>query len=206
MIQTGEFSPMPQPAAVAVFCGSRFGADPAYATAARAAGEGLARAGIKLIYGGGKVGLMGLLADAAIEAGGMVSGIIPHFLSTREVMHERVTDLTVTDSMHSRKQSMFSQADAFLVLPGGLGTFDEAIEIITWRQLRLHDKPILIADIAGWARPLLAAVEGAIDGGFADASARRLFTVVPSIEAALQQLGTVLPGHDTARAADAARL
>ncbi len=205
MIQPGEASPMPQPA-VAVFCGSRFGADPAYATAARAAGAGLARAGIKLIYGGGKVGLMGLLADAAIEAGGTVSGIIPHFLSTREVMHERVDDLTVTDSMHSRKQSMFSQADAFLVLPGGLGTFDEAIEIITWRQLRLHDKPILIADIEGWARPLLAAVEGAIEDGFADASARGLFSVVPSIEAALQQLGAVLPGRHAARDADAARL
>ncbi len=206
MIQPGEFSPMPQPASVAVFCGSRFGVNPAYATAARATGAGLARAGIKLIYGGGKVGLMGLLADAAIEAGGMVSGIIPHFLSTREVMHERVADLTVTDSMHSRKQSMFSQADAFLVLPGGLGTFDEAIEIITWRQLRLHDKPVLIADIEGWARPLLAALEGAIEDGFADASARRLFTVVPSIEAALRQLGAMLPECDAARDTDAARL
>ena len=206
MIHPAESGTTPQPAAVAVFCGSRFGANPAYATAARAAGEGLARAGIKLIYGGGKVGLMGLLADAAIEAGGRVSGIIPHFLSTREVMHERVADLTVTDSMHSRKQSMFAQADAFLVLPGGLGTFDEAIEIITWRQLRLHDKPILVADIGGWAQPLLAAVDGAIEDGFADASARRLFSVVPSIEAALQQLGALLPQHHAAQAADAARL
>ena len=206
MIQPEEFSHTPQAASVAVFCGSRFGANPAYAIAARAAGAGLARAGIKLIYGGGKVGLMGLLADAAIEAGGLVSGIIPHFLSAREVMHERVADLTVTDSMHSRKQGMFSQADAFLVLPGGLGTFDEAIEIITWRQLRLHDKPILIADIEGWAGPLLAAVEGAIKEGFADASARRLFSVVPSVEAALQQLVALLPKHEAARATDAARL
>ncbi len=206
MIQPEEFSHTPQAASVAVFCGSRFGANPAYAIAARAAGAGLARAGIKLIYGGGKVGLMGLLADAAIEAGGLVSGIIPHFLSAREVMHERVADLTVTDSMHSRKQGMFSQADAFLVLPGGLGTFDEAIEIITWRQLRLHDKPILIADIEGWAGPLLAAVEGAIEEGFADASARRLFSVVPSVEAALQQLVALLPKHEAARATDAARL
>ncbi len=206
MIQPAQPSPLPQPAAVAVFCGSRFGANPAYAAAARATGEGLARAGIKLIYGGGKVGLMGLLADAAIEAGGMVSGIIPHFLSAREVMHERVADLTVTDSMHSRKQSMFAQADAFLVLPGGLGTFDEAIEIITWRQLRLHDKPILVVDIEGWARPLLAAVEGTIEDGFADESARRLFTVVPSIEVALQQLAVLLPERHIVQVADAARL
>lgn len=200
---------MPQIASVAVFCGSRFGANPAYAAAARATGEGLARAGIKLIYGGGKVGLMGVLADAVIDAGGEISGIIPHFLSTREVMHERVADLTVTDSMHSRKQSMFSQADAFLVLPGGLGTFDETIEIVTWRQLRLHDKPILIADIEGWAQPLLATIEGAIRDGFADASARSLFTVLPSIEIALASLAGLLSerlsggvGRDT----DAARL
>jgi uncharacterized protein (TIGR00730 family) len=197
---------MPQTASVAVFCGSRFGANPAYADAARATGEGLARAGIKLIYGGGKVGLMGVLADGAIKAGGEVSGIIPHFLSEREVMHERVADLTVTDSMHSRKQSMFSQADAFLVLPGGLGTFDETIEIVTWRQLRLHDKPILIADIAGWAQPLLATIENAVRDGFADPSARTLFTVVPSIEAALGLLTDLLSARDGDRETDAARL
>ncbi len=197
---------MPQTASVAVFCGSRFGASPAYAAAVRAAGEGLARAGIRLIYGGGKVGLMGVLADAAIEAGGQVSGIIPHFLSSREVMHERVDDLTVTDSMHSRKQSMFSQADAFLVLPGGLGTFDEAIEIITWRQLRLHDKPILIADIEGWAQPLLATIEGSIRDGFADASARALFDVVPDIETALARLAGHLHDLEPVRHTDATRL
>ena len=197
---------MPQPASVAVFCGSRFGANPAYAEAARATGDGLARAGIKLIYGGGKVGLMGVLADAAIDAGGEVGGIIPHFLSTREVMHERVADLTVTDSMHSRKQSMFSQADAFLVLPGGLGTFDETIEIVTWRQLRLHDKPILIVDIEGWAQPLLAMIERAIRDGFADPSARALFTVLPNVQTALKHLGGLLPDRVYRRDADAARL
>ena len=197
---------MPQTASVAVFCGSRFGANPAYAAAARATGEGFARAGIRLIYGGGKVGLMGMLADAVLDAGGDVSGVIPHFLSTREVMHERVADLTVTDSMHSRKQSMFSQADAFLVLPGGLGTFDEAIEIITWRQLRLHDKPVLIVDIEGWAQPLLAMIESAIRDGFADASARTLFTVLPTVETALEQLTGLLPDRVYKRDVDAARL
>ena len=197
---------IPQTAAVAVFCGSRFGANPAYAAAARATGEGFARAGIKLIYGGGKVGLMGVLADAVLDAGGDVSGIIPHFLSTREVMHERVADLTVTDSMHSRKQSMFSQADAFLVLPGGLGTFDETIEIVTWRQLRLHDKPILIADIEGWAQPMLAMIEGAIRDGFADASSRTLFTVLPSIETALEHLTRLLPDRGARRDTNVDRL
>ena len=201
---------MPDPTAraacVAVFCGSRFGANPAYTEAARATGEGLARAGIRLIYGGGKVGLMGVLADAAIAAGGQVSGIIPHFLSAREVMHEHVADLTVTDSMHSRKQRMFAGADAFLVLPGGLGTFDETIEIITWRQLRLHDKPIVIADIGGWAGALLAVIENAIEDGFADPSARALFSIATDVEAALGQLASVVPvRHEDARA-DVARL
>ncbi len=180
---------------IAVFCGSRFGSRAAYLEAAQATGAGLARAGIRLIYGGGRVGLMGALADAAIDAGGEVSGIIPHFLSTREVMHDRVTDLTVTDSMHTRKQGMFSQADAFLVLPGGLGTFDETIEIITWKQLRLHDKPILIADIDGWSAPLLAAIDASIEDGFADPSARRLFEVVPDVAAALARIAGLTPGR-----------
>nr|WP_321984871.1 TIGR00730 family Rossman fold protein [uncultured Lichenicoccus sp.] len=187
---------------VAVFCGSRFGSGPGYLEAARATGAGLARAGIRLIYGGGRVGLMGALADAALDAGGEVSGIIPHFLSTREVMHDRVTDLTVTDSMHTRKQDMFTQADAFLVLPGGLGTFDETIEIITWKQLRLHDKPILIADIDGWAAPLLATIDASIKDGFADPSARLLFEVVPDVDAALVRLAGLTPQVS----ADASRL
>lgn len=191
---------------VAVFCGSRFGNHPAYEIAARATGAGLARAGIRLIYGGGHVGLMGALADAAIAAGGQVSGIIPHFLKSREIMHEQVTDLKVTDSMHSRKQMMFGQADAFLVLPGGLGTFDETIEIITWRQLRLHDKPILIADIEGWAQKLIAAIAASVSDGFADPTVLNLFNVVPSIEAALAQLAALLPARPTPLHAGAARL
>ncbi len=173
---------------VAVFCGSRFGTDPAHRAAARMLGEGLARAGLRLIYGGGKVGLMGVLADAALDAGGSVSGVIPHFLQSREVMHAGVTDLTVTDSMHDRKQRMFAEADAFLVMPGGLGTFDETFEIITWRQLRLHDKPILIVDVLGWARSLIETIDDAIEGGFADASARALFEHLPDVPSALARL------------------
>lgn len=173
---------------VAVFCGSRFGNNQIYREAAEATGRGLAEAGIRLIYGGGKVGLMGVVADAALAAGGAVSGIIPHFLQTREVMHAGVEDLTVTDSMHSRKQKMFAEADAFLVLPGGLGTFDETFEIITWRQLRLHDKPILIVDVGGWARSLIATIDTAIADGFADASARALFEHVPDVSTALARL------------------
>ena len=178
---------------VAVFCGAHSGRDPAFAAAARALGQGLARAGIRLVYGGGRIGLMGAVADAALAAGGEVLGVIPDFLTRQEVAHQGIRDLVVTDSMHSRKQHMFMEADAFVSLPGGLGTLDETIEIITWRQLRLHNKPILLCDVAGSARPLLAVIEAAIAAGFAAAEARRLFEVVDGVPALLARLAALHP-------------
>ncbi|GAB6855279.1 LOG family protein [Asaia astilbis] len=175
-------------AAAAVFCGSRHGALPVFGEAARAMGAGLAQRQIHLVYGGGAVGLMGVVAEAALEAGGKVSGIIPSFLHDREVMNDRVTDLIVTDSMHERKRLMFAQADAFLILPGGLGTFDELMEIMTWRQLALHDKPIVIVNVADWAKHVIAALEAAVEQGLADPSARHLYEVVPGVEEALEFL------------------
>jgi hypothetical protein len=151
-------------------------------------GRGLAEAGIRLVYGGGRVGLMGAVADAALEAGGEVLGVIPEFLARLEVAHTGVDELTVTDSMHSRKQRMFAEADAFVSLPGGLGTLDETVEIITWRQLGLHDKPILLCDIAGSAAPLQAAIEAAITLGFAAARARDLFEVINGVAPLLERL------------------
>ena len=130
-------------------------------------GTGWREAGIRLVYGGGRIGLMGVMADAALAAGGTVLGVIPEFLTRREVAHEGITELVVTASMHSRKQRMFEAADAFVSLPGGLGTLDETIEIITWRQLGLHAKPILICDVAGSAAPFLATIEAAIAADFA---------------------------------------
>ncbi len=184
---------------VAVFCGSRLGADPSHAGAVQRLGAGLASRGVGLVYGGGRIGLMGVLADAVLDGGGRVSGIIPEFLSAREIANDRVTDLMVTDSMHTRKRLMFERADAFLTLPGGLGTFDETIEIITWRQLGLHRKPILIVDIGGWSRSLLAVFDDAVSGGFADAGTRNLFDVVSDVEGALGWLerartGDAMPG------------
>ena len=179
---------MPHIHSVAVFCGSRSGNDPAYRTAAQALGQGLAEAGIRLVYGGGRIGLMGIMADAALAAGGAVLGVIPEFLTRREVAHESITDLVVTDSMHSRKQRMFEAADAFISLPGGLGTLDETIEIITWRQLRLHAKPILICDVAGSAAPFLATIEAAIDADFALPETQRLYEVLDSVPDVLQRL------------------
>lgn len=175
-------------AAAAVFCGSRLGFLPAFTEAARETGAGLAERGIHLVYGGGAVGLMGVVAEAALEAGGAVTGIIPEFLHDREVMNERVTDLVVTGSMHERKRLMFAQADAFLILPGGLGTFDELMEIMTWRQLSLHDKPIVIVNVANWAVHVIAALEAAIEQGLADPSARALYQVVNDVPAAFDAL------------------
>jgi uncharacterized protein (TIGR00730 family) len=182
--------------AVAVFCGSRSGNDPAYRDAAQALGQGLARAGLRLVYGGGRIGLMGILADAALAEGGAVTGVIPEFLTRREVAHAGITDLAVTDSMHSRKQRMFQAADAFISLPGGLGTLDETIEIITWRQLRLHAKPILICDVAGSAAPFLAVIEAAIEADFAAPEARQLYEVVDGVPAALRRLSQLQPTAD----------
>lgn len=183
--------------AVAVYCGSRTGDDPAYRIAAQALGEGLAQAQIRLVYGGGGIGLMGVLADAALGAGGEVVGVIPEFLTRREVAHGGNTELIVTDSMHSRKLKMFELADAFISLPGGLGTLDETIEIITWRQLGLHSKPILICNVAGSAAPFLAAIESAIAAGFAGAEVRELYQVLEGPVAVLRRLATLRPGART---------
>ena len=182
--------------AVAVFCGSRSGNDPAYRDAAQALGQGLARAGLRLVYGGGRIGLMGVLADAALAEGGTVTGVIPEFLTRREVAHAGITELVVTDSMHSRKQRMFQAADAFISLPGGLGTLDETIEIITWRQLRLHAKPILICDVAGSAAPFLAVIDAAIAADFAAPEARQLYEVLDGVPAALRRLSRLHPTAD----------
>ncbi|TMJ51130.1 MAG: TIGR00730 family Rossman fold protein, partial [Alphaproteobacteria bacterium] len=140
-------------------------------------GAQLARAGIVLVYGGGRVGLMGLLADATLAAEGKVTGIIPSRLRDAEVAHRGVTELIVVDSMHERKRLMAERADAFAILPGGIGTLDEMFEIVSWKQLRLHDKPILLVDIGGYWAPLLALLDHVVDTGFAGAQTRGLLQV-----------------------------
>src|ERR1700722_10539103 len=156
---------MPDIHSVAVFCGSHPGNQPVFHAAAQEFGRALAKAGMRLIYGGGRVGLMGAIADAALAAGGTVIGVIPEFLTHWEVAHEGTTELIITDSMHSRKRRMFELADSFVSFPGGLATFDETIEILTWRKLKLHDKPILICDVAGSSAPLIAMIEAGVAAG-----------------------------------------
>jgi uncharacterized protein (TIGR00730 family) len=185
---------------VAVFCGSRLGSRPEFAASARQLGLGLGYAGIRLVYGGGKNGMMGVLADAVLEAGGTVLGVIPDFLTKTEVAHQGVTEMTVVNSMHDRKRRMAEAADAFVTLPGGIGTMDETVEIISWRQLRLHDKPIYICDVAGSAAPLADAIDGMIAQEFAPAEAREFFKVVNGVPALLDLLGRTPRGTEMAGA------
>lgn len=177
-----------------VFCGANEGGDPAHRTAAERFGKTMADQGIGLVFGGGRIGLMGVIADTVLSNGGKVIGVIPEHLHDIEVGHEGLTELHIVDSMHTRKQLMFDLSDAFAVLPGGLGTLDETFEIITWRQLGLHDKPVILVDNNGYWRPFEKLVQHVIDNGFARPSSADLFTIVgstddviPAIKAAPEQ-------------------
>lgn len=175
---------------VAVFCGSRFGTDRIYRGAVAALGRALGEAGIGLVYGGGQIGLMGVLANAVIGAGGRVVGVIPDFLVKKEMAHPGVSGLIVTRDMHSRKQRMFDLADAFVAMPGGIGTLDETVEVVTWRTLGLHKKPIFVCDVGGSAAPFLACIESAIIQGFAEPALRDAFEVVEGVAAVVTRLQT----------------
>ena len=171
-----------------VYCGSSGAVDRQYREAATELGARLAAAGIGLVYGGGRVGLMGLLADAALAGGGEVIGIIPSRLRDAELAHPGATELVVVESMHERKRLMAEKADAFAILPGGIGTLDEMFEIVSWKQLGLHHKPILLADIGGYWGPLRALLDDIITKGFARPEARELLRVVPTVAALMTAL------------------
>ncbi len=160
-----------------VYCGSSPGFDPVYGQAARAFGTLLGRRGIKLVYGGGNVGLMGTLADAVLAAGGEVIGIIPQGLVDHEVAHLGLTELHVTRSMHERKAMMADLADGFVAMPGGLGTLEELFEILTWAQLGLHRKPVGLLNVAGYYDALVAFVDHTVEAGFVRPLHRSLFSV-----------------------------
>jgi uncharacterized protein (TIGR00730 family) len=172
---------------VCVYCGSSTGNDPRFAAVARAFGAALARAGIGVVYGGGRVGLMGAVADAALEAGGEVIGVIPRFLEEREVAHHGV-DLRVVESMHERKQLMSELSDAFVALPGGFGTFEEFFEIVTWVQLGLIDAPCIVANVDGYYDALIALIDGAVANGFIQARTRAIVESYASLDEVLARL------------------
>jgi uncharacterized protein (TIGR00730 family) len=162
---------------ICVFCGSSPGIRPAYAAAAEAIGREVARRGWGLVYGGGRVGLMGIMADAALEAGAEVDGVIPKHLAAKEVAHLGLTRLHVVESMHERKAKMAALADGFLSLPGGFGTLEEMAETLTWAQLGLHARPCALLDVAGYFEPLVAFIDHAVAEGFVRAEHRRLVLV-----------------------------
>lgn len=164
-----------------VYCGSSRGVNPALVPLARDLGKQMAERKIRLIYGGGRVGLMGACADGVMAHGGQVTGIIPQHLQDREIGHSGLTELRVVDNMHTRKRMMFDLSDAFCVLPGGLGTLEELFEVVTWRQLGMHDKPIIILNAEGYWDKLVNMIDCIIDDGFAQPSARQYFSVVNSI-------------------------
>ena len=164
-----------------VYCGSSRGANPNFVPMATDLGRQMAERKIRLIYGGGRVGLMGACADGVMASGGEVIGIIPQHLQDREIGHSGLTELKVVDNLHTRKRMMFDLSDAFCVLPGGLGTLEELFEVVTWRQLGMHDKPIVVLNLDGYWDKLVGMIDGIIDDGFVQPSARQYFSVVNSI-------------------------
>jgi uncharacterized protein (TIGR00730 family) len=180
---------MTLPSSICVYCGSSAGVAHSYKDAAVQLGREAGERGVEIIYGGGRVGLMGLVADAALAAGGRVTGIIPSHILEMEVAHQTLTELIVVENMHQRKMMMFERSEAFVILPGGLGTLDEAFEILTWKQLGLHRKPIIVANIDGYWDGLLALVRHGVDEGFIRPQHARLFTEVGDVAAILSALG-----------------
>jgi uncharacterized protein (TIGR00730 family) len=178
---------------VCVFCGSSRGIDRAYTEAARSLGRTLAEANVRLIFGGGHVGLMGVLSNAALEAGGEVIGVIPGFLVERELAHSGLNDLRIVGSMHERKALMSELSDGFITLPGGTGTLEEFFEILTWAQLGEHEKPCGLLNVAGYYDPLLAVFDHMLDKGFLSQSNRALLLVESEPAKLLQRLDHYRP-------------
>jgi uncharacterized protein (TIGR00730 family) len=177
------------PISVCVYCGSRQGNSLTFAQAAREAGTWIGQRGWQLVYGGGRAGLMGELADATLAAGGRVVGVIPQSLMERELGHTGLDELHIVQSMHERKRLMAERSDAFLALPGGIGTMEELFEVWTWRQLGYHDKPIGLLNIEGYYDALLRFIGASVDGGFVVPTQRALLEVDTSAPALLRRLG-----------------
>ena len=173
---------------ICVFCGSRMGSRPEYLESAQALGTEIARRGLTLVYGGANVGLMGAMADAALAQGGKVVGVLPGVLKSREIAHPGLTELHLVDSMHTRKAMMAERADAFIALPGGVGTFEELFEITTWAQLGIHQKPIGLLNVADFYGPLLALMRRAVDEGFVPETRAQPFVYEASPTVLLERL------------------
>jgi hypothetical protein len=173
---------------VAVYCASAEGAQPVYLAEAEALGRAIAAAGLGLVYGGANIGLMGAVADAALAGGTEVIGVLPEFLAGREIAHAGLTRLETVSTMHQRKARIVALADAFLILPGGFGTLDELFEILTWSQLRMHAKPCILINAAGYWDGLLGFLDTAVEAGFLKPEGRKLLQVARDAEGAVAML------------------
>lgn len=180
-----------------VYCGSSSRGPQSHKDAAVRLGQIMAARGIRLVYGGGRVGLMGILADAAIAGGGEVVGVIPRFLDEYEIGHTGIARLEITESMHERKQLMVEMSDGFVVLPGGLGTLDETFEIVTWKQLNLHDKPIVIVNVDDYWQPLERLIGHTVSNGYARPENAEIATFVATVDDVLPMLEQLPAGHAT---------
>lgn len=180
-----------------VYCGSSDRGPAAHRDTARAFGTELAQQGIRLVYGGGRVGVMGTIADAVLDGGGSVVGVIPEFLMRHEVGHEGVTQLEIVATMHERKARMAELSDGFVILPGGLGTLEELFEIVTWKQLGLHNKPIIVVNSAGYWDGLGQVIDGIIDAGYARPESKNLAVFVDAADEILPTLARLPAGDHT---------
>ncbi len=178
---------------ICVFCGSRRGERPAFADSARELGQALAARDLELVFGGGHVGLMGVIADAVLDAGGRAIGVIPHALVERELVHPRVPDIRIVDSMHERKALMAELSDAFIAMPGGLGTLEEFFEALTWSQLGIHAKPVVLLNVGNYFDGLLSFVGKAAHEGFIRAEHESLILSAPSATKVMRQIESFSP-------------
>ncbi len=195
-------TPFPSPLAAAaplksvcVYCGTGSAVNEVYRETAAEVGRMLADQGVRLVYGGGSVGLMGIVSLACMQAGGQVTGIIPGHLSEKEGQNHAITDLVLVDTMHARKHLMVEQSDGFIVLPGGLGTLDETFEILTWKYLGLHDKPVVLLNVNGFYDPLLKMIDHMMAEGFTPAHHRLMFKAVATVEELLPALQSQPAAH-----------
>lgn len=173
---------------ICVYCGTGTGTSPVYAETARKLGRMIGENGIRLVYGGGRVGLMGVVSEAAVQAGAKVTGIIPEHIQSTEVKNTDVDELHIVDSMHTRKNMMVDRSDAFVTLPGGFGTLDETFEILTWKYLRLHDKPVVIVNVDDYWTKFVEMVDHMIAKGFVQEWHKELYTVVTDVDEVLPAL------------------
>ncbi len=183
----------PNITAICLFCGSSRGNRAEFVDAAKEIGTLIAQAGVTLVYGGGQTGLMGAAANAALNAGGKVIGIIPEALALHEVAHSGLTELRIVESMHTRKAMMEELSDAFIALPGGLGTFEELLEMLTWAQLGIHHKPVGLLNVGGFFNPMLAMLDSATEAGFIRAGHRDLLWVEQDAARLIERIRTELP-------------